>query len=132
MKSISQVARLSDCPETIDEARTIIDEQAATLAAYAADLRKQRAEVERLEMANADLEIEVKRAGLWAANLEMHLFKVRRAAEAFIKGVALAPWKANEPRVVGFKLEFDELVTAIAEKQPTLPSAETVKSAVGR
>jgi chromosome segregation ATPase len=61
------------------------------------------------------------RGALWAAHLSLHLDGVKRSVEAFVRGVQLATWKTNEPRVIGFKFEFDAMVSKIAEKDPELP-----------
>lgn len=78
----------------------------------------------------ADLEVEVERAAIWAAHLSLHLHVVKRKAEAFVKGAGLTTWKTNEPRIIGFKLEFDELVDALVRPEPTLPSAEAIRAVI--
>jgi hypothetical protein len=74
-----------------------------------------------LERENAKLREDATRAGLWAASLSLHLHDVKRAVEAFARGVTGTSWKTNEPRVIGFNVEFQAMVEAVAKPEPALP-----------
>jgi hypothetical protein len=77
-------------------------------------------------------DVEVKRAALWAAHLSLDLHSLKSKVTRFVKGVGLTPWKTTVPRVLGFKEEFDAMVTELAKPEATLPSAEAIRAATSR
>lgn len=63
----------------------------------------------------------MERAAIHLADMWVYVHDLKSSAEAFVRGAGLTPWHANEPRVVGYKKEFDALVAMLAKPEPVLP-----------
>jgi hypothetical protein len=61
-----------------------------------------------------------------AAHLSLHLHSLKASCEAFVRGVSGTTWKTTEPRIIGFKLEFDQMVSALAQPEPKRLTAEHI------
>jgi hypothetical protein len=74
-----------------------------------------------------DAEVEVARASLWAAHAILALDALRAKAREFARGVSNKVPQSNEPRVVGFKAEWEALLAEASKPAPELPSSAAVR-----
>jgi hypothetical protein len=75
-----------------------------------------------------DLRTDMVRGALHWAELSFYVSHIKTKVQAFAKGVSGTTWKTHEPRVLGFKAEFDEMVSAIALPEPKLPTREQMRA----
>lgn len=86
-----------------------------------------RAFCRKLEQENAVLRLEMERSALWATSSCLYLNTFKGYVRDFMQGVHPAPHQAAEPRVMGFKREFDELKARMNDPVPSPPSTKEVK-----
>lgn len=80
-------------------------------------------------MTFADSTHDVAHAGLWAASSQLALYKLQRKVRDFVAGVQPhIGSKHGEPKIIGFKDRFDELMVEAAKPLPELLTKEHVRT----
>lgn len=80
-------------------------------------------------MTFTDDNLEVTRAGLWAAHSQLALYELQRKVRDFAKGaIPHSGSKHGEPKMVGFKDRFDELIAEASKPLPELPTKEAIRA----
>lgn len=74
-----------------------------------------------------DHEVEAMRAGIWAAHTSLALDDLKQRVRAFARGVSDKVPQHAEPRVVGFKAEWSELLAEASKPAPPLPTNEEIR-----
>lgn len=77
-----------------------------------------------------DEQVEAARAGLWAAHTSLALNDLKRKLLDFARGVLDKVPQSNEPRVVGFKAEWEALMDEASKPAPLLPESDNVRKAM--
>lgn len=105
-----------------------VSELMALKEKYAADYFMWRERIVALEEERDGLKLDVARTAIYSTGLSVSVYRLKRTVEDFAKGVSATTWTTNEPRIVGFKAEFDKMVDALVEKAPELPTREAMKA----
>jgi len=86
--------------------------------------------IDELEAEKASLEVDLQRVTLWAGNLRLALWDLQSRVNSFVSGAIFPAQQFREPRVLGFKSEFNAMVEACSKRGPELASAEDMKKAM--
>ncbi len=74
----------------------------------------------------AKLQVEAERGMIAWSNTHMAFAILRCKVRDFIRGVVKTKWLSKEPRVIGFKYEFEAMQAEVAKETPKLPTFDEV------
>ena len=83
-----------------------------------------------LAIENEKLELTALRSTMWALYLKDTIKSLNSIGEAFASRVTNTTWKTSEPRVIGYKKEFELFKKALSVPITDMPSEESVRKMI--